>query len=63
MSNAAAKTLPSVVGNTARALPAPAGKPDAGARPALRSPWYETLRANAGRLLLSSASWPWRPPS
>ncbi|MGO4147280.1 hypothetical protein AB4Y77_19520 [Paenarthrobacter sp. YAF11_1] len=30
MSNAAAKTLPSVVGNTARALPAPAGKPDAG---------------------------------
>ncbi|ASN19769.1 hypothetical protein [Arthrobacter sp. YN] len=30
MSNAAAKTMPSVVGNTARALPAPAGKPDAG---------------------------------
>ncbi|MFJ5957891.1 hypothetical protein ACIQC5_18265 [Paenarthrobacter sp. NPDC092416] len=30
MSNAAAKTLPSVVGNTARALPAPSGKPDAG---------------------------------
>ena len=30
MSTAAAKTLPSVVGNTARALPAPAGKPDVG---------------------------------
>ncbi|MCD4850132.1 hypothetical protein LN996_04865 [Arthrobacter sp. AK01] len=30
MSNAAAKTLPFVVGNTARALPAPAGKPDTG---------------------------------
>ncbi|BCW58362.1 hypothetical protein [Arthrobacter sp. StoSoilB20] len=30
MSNAAAKTLPSVVGNTARALPAPGGKPDSG---------------------------------
>ncbi|MDR6989424.1 hypothetical protein J2Y66_003939 [Paenarthrobacter nitroguajacolicus] len=30
MSNAAAKTLPSVVGNTVRALPVPAGKPDAG---------------------------------
>ncbi|MEV7606171.1 hypothetical protein AB0N65_12090 [Paenarthrobacter sp. NPDC089322] len=30
MSNAAAKTLPSVVGNTARVMPAPAGKPDAG---------------------------------
>ncbi|WP_347110709.1 hypothetical protein AAHB33_08100 [Paenarthrobacter sp. S56] len=30
MSTAAAKTLPSVVGNTARALPAPAGRPDAG---------------------------------
>ncbi len=29
MSNAAAKTMPSVVGNTARALPVPAGKPDA----------------------------------
>lgn len=33
MSNAAAKTLPSVVGNTARALPAPAGKPDVGRKP------------------------------
>ena len=30
MSTAAAKTLPSLVGNTARALPAPAGKPDVG---------------------------------
>ncbi|MCT9871722.1 hypothetical protein [Paenarthrobacter aurescens] len=30
MSNAAAKTLPSVVGNTARALPVPAGKPGPG---------------------------------
>ncbi|MFE4197302.1 hypothetical protein ACFRJ9_15670 [Paenarthrobacter sp. NPDC056912] len=30
MSNAAAKTLPSVVGNTARALSVPAGKPDVG---------------------------------
>ncbi|MEQ4567954.1 hypothetical protein [Paenarthrobacter sp. CAP02] len=29
MSSAAAKTSPSVVGNTARALPVPAGKPDA----------------------------------
>lgn len=30
MSTAAAKTMPSVVGNTARALPAPVVKPDAG---------------------------------
>ncbi|NQD90038.1 hypothetical protein HP499_19820 [Paenarthrobacter sp. CM16] len=46
MSNAAAKTLPSVVGNTARALPAPAGKPDTGRK--ARTP-LSVVRSAPGR--------------
>ncbi|UXM93347.1 hypothetical protein [Paenarthrobacter sp. JL.01a] len=46
MSNAAARTLPSVVGNTARALPAPAGKPDGARR--TRTP-LSLVRSAPGR--------------
>ena len=46
MSNAAARTLPSVVGNTARALPTPAGKPDVARRP--RTP-LSVVRSAPGR--------------
>ncbi|MFJ4227569.1 hypothetical protein [Paenarthrobacter nicotinovorans] len=46
MSNAAARTLPSVVGNTARALPAPAGKPDGARR--TRTP-LSVVRSAPGR--------------
>lgn len=46
MSNAAAKTLPSVVGNTARALPVPAGKPDVARK--TRTP-LSLVRSTPGR--------------
>ncbi|GAT88669.1 hypothetical protein CVCC1112_3328 [Paenarthrobacter nicotinovorans] len=46
MSNAAARTLPSVVGTTARALPTPAGKPDVARRP--RTP-LSVVRSAPGR--------------